>query len=437
MFNGHRLGWCANWGADCGEPAAEAWCIAQGFAGAGEFHESPEDRGQIADPADRYRRRLRCPGLRRLQGDHLPRARHGSAGTGRGYCRSTVAPGRRTSRGPADAATLPTAEPAPLPATPVATAAAADSPVAGAAASPGNDGGDKSRRAGVPNRHGGGDPGRARGRSPCHHPGQRPGQAAASDPPAVVQPISATATMEATDDDPGPPPPETAVLAAAGAPPLRPVLEVFEDADLQRPPARLVPRLEGPLRQGDGGRVLPAQRLRRSLVLRARSEDRRDRTDAADRVRPRLRSRRVRRLRRDRLHEVRAGESAPTPGVAFNLSSRRAARGYRRVDVYARQEGCPRVLLSDDFRRVMLFGTTYEPRLPELSRGEQDFCLREFRPLQSPSIEMGGLRRIAIRLQRDLPVPVGDIHPQPAQPTSSGYGQGHRELSASSGLSAK
>ena len=37
MFNGNRLGWCANWGADCGEPAAEAWCIAQGFAGAARF----------------------------------------------------------------------------------------------------------------------------------------------------------------------------------------------------------------------------------------------------------------------------------------------------------------------------------------------------------------------------------------------------------------
>ena len=44
MFNGNRLGWCANWGADCGEPAAEAWCVAQGFAGAERFHEGPEDR---------------------------------------------------------------------------------------------------------------------------------------------------------------------------------------------------------------------------------------------------------------------------------------------------------------------------------------------------------------------------------------------------------
>ena len=41
MFNGNRLGWCANWGADCGEPAAEAWCIAQGFAGAEAFVRAP------------------------------------------------------------------------------------------------------------------------------------------------------------------------------------------------------------------------------------------------------------------------------------------------------------------------------------------------------------------------------------------------------------
>ncbi len=41
MFNGNRLGWCANWGADCGEPAAEAWCLAQGFAGAERFTKAP------------------------------------------------------------------------------------------------------------------------------------------------------------------------------------------------------------------------------------------------------------------------------------------------------------------------------------------------------------------------------------------------------------
>ena len=41
MFNGNRLGWCANWGADCGEPAAEAWCLAQGFASAASFTKAP------------------------------------------------------------------------------------------------------------------------------------------------------------------------------------------------------------------------------------------------------------------------------------------------------------------------------------------------------------------------------------------------------------
>ena len=33
----------------------------------------------------------------------------------------------------------------------------------------------------------------------------------------------------ATEEDPGPPPPDTITLAAAGAPPLRPVLEVFAE----------------------------------------------------------------------------------------------------------------------------------------------------------------------------------------------------------------
>ena len=41
MFNGNRLDWCANWGADCGKPAAEAWCLAQGFAGVDKFSKDP------------------------------------------------------------------------------------------------------------------------------------------------------------------------------------------------------------------------------------------------------------------------------------------------------------------------------------------------------------------------------------------------------------
>ncbi len=41
MFNGNRLDWCANWGEDCGQPAADAWCTAQGFAGAVDFARDP------------------------------------------------------------------------------------------------------------------------------------------------------------------------------------------------------------------------------------------------------------------------------------------------------------------------------------------------------------------------------------------------------------
>ena len=41
MFNGNRLDWCASWGADCGQPAADAWCAAQGFASAADFVKDP------------------------------------------------------------------------------------------------------------------------------------------------------------------------------------------------------------------------------------------------------------------------------------------------------------------------------------------------------------------------------------------------------------
>lgn len=31
MINGNRLDWCLNWAADCGQPAADAFCRSQGF----------------------------------------------------------------------------------------------------------------------------------------------------------------------------------------------------------------------------------------------------------------------------------------------------------------------------------------------------------------------------------------------------------------------
>jgi hypothetical protein len=44
-----------------------------------------------------------------------------------------------------------------------------------------------------------------------------------------VQTVAAVAVETPAEDDPGPPPPDTATLAAAGAPPLRPVLEIFAE----------------------------------------------------------------------------------------------------------------------------------------------------------------------------------------------------------------
>ncbi len=33
----YRLNYCLNWGKDCGEPAAQAWCTTQGFRRASGF----------------------------------------------------------------------------------------------------------------------------------------------------------------------------------------------------------------------------------------------------------------------------------------------------------------------------------------------------------------------------------------------------------------
>jgi len=37
MFNGNRLDWCMKWSEDCGRPAADAYCRAQGFVRATWF----------------------------------------------------------------------------------------------------------------------------------------------------------------------------------------------------------------------------------------------------------------------------------------------------------------------------------------------------------------------------------------------------------------
>jgi hypothetical protein len=41
MFNGNRLDWCLKWSADCGKPAADAFCKAQGYQSAIAFEADP------------------------------------------------------------------------------------------------------------------------------------------------------------------------------------------------------------------------------------------------------------------------------------------------------------------------------------------------------------------------------------------------------------
>jgi hypothetical protein len=41
MFDGNRLDWCATWQADCGRPAADAFCRSEGFGSATAFSEEP------------------------------------------------------------------------------------------------------------------------------------------------------------------------------------------------------------------------------------------------------------------------------------------------------------------------------------------------------------------------------------------------------------
>jgi len=41
MFNGNRLDWCLKWSTDCGKPAADAFCAAQGYQHAVAFEPDP------------------------------------------------------------------------------------------------------------------------------------------------------------------------------------------------------------------------------------------------------------------------------------------------------------------------------------------------------------------------------------------------------------
>jgi hypothetical protein len=41
MFNGNRLDWCLKWSTDCGQPAADAFCKAQGYQHAIAFEADP------------------------------------------------------------------------------------------------------------------------------------------------------------------------------------------------------------------------------------------------------------------------------------------------------------------------------------------------------------------------------------------------------------
>jgi hypothetical protein len=60
MYKGHLLDWCLNWAADCGKPAADAWCKTKGFDDAKNIHkwENPGQQtrvigsGQVCDDAE-------------------------------------------------------------------------------------------------------------------------------------------------------------------------------------------------------------------------------------------------------------------------------------------------------------------------------------------------------------------------------------------------
>ena len=41
MYNGKRLAWCHQFDSECGKPAADAFCKANGFTNAAEFTQDP------------------------------------------------------------------------------------------------------------------------------------------------------------------------------------------------------------------------------------------------------------------------------------------------------------------------------------------------------------------------------------------------------------
>jgi len=195
MFNGHRLDWCANWGADCGKPAADAWCVAQGFAGAESFDKAPGigensatrliATGAVCDAAE-------CDGFESITCVLLDTVQPSPAEAA--AASPEAPPGGATDTGELQPETLP------VPETTAATAPAVRPGEAAPAA-------DASLA----------EPGPA-------EPAAVAVDLPASDLPAAPQTVAMTA--EATEE-PGPPPPDTWLLAAAGAPPLKPVIEVF------------------------------------------------------------------------------------------------------------------------------------------------------------------------------------------------------------------
>jgi hypothetical protein len=196
MFNGHRLDWCANWGADCGKPAADAWCLAQGFAGAESFDKAPGigeksatrliATGAVCDAAT-------CDGFEEITCVMLDTVEPVPAEAAASS--PEVLPGGEADTG------QPQPEALPVPETTAAIAPAVP-------------GGEAVPTAETPSAE-------ANPAEPAAMPVDPP---PISDLPADPETVAMTA---AVSDDAGPPPPETWLLAAAGAPPLRPVIEVF------------------------------------------------------------------------------------------------------------------------------------------------------------------------------------------------------------------